>query len=132
MSYAPQFYAPTPDGFRDVDFDHYYDALPSSGSLYLPQLDPAPGDTSPILNIPLRIDADAPFILRSFGTEHSALRNFGVRLRDPFGNFLTPEDLFVPVWLFFTACASDPPSGGTAPLPVVEPEPAESWCGRAR
>ncbi len=26
-------------------------------------------------------------------------KNFGIRLRDPFGNFFCPDDAFVPVWL---------------------------------
>lgn len=119
---TPQFVAPTPEGYRDVDFDHFYDSLPSSGPLYLPQLNPTIGDPSPILNIPLRIDADAPFILRSMAFERSALLNFSVRLRDPFGNFLMPDDQFIPSWLFFTPSNADPNGGGCAPLPVIDPE----------
>lgn len=118
MIYVPQYTAPTPEGFRDVDFDHFYDALPSSGPYYLPQLALTVGDPNPVLNIPLRIDPDAPFIWRGIKI---GIHNIGIRLRDPWGNFLCPDNQFVPMFLF-SAAAVRQGTGESGPGCVIEPE----------
>lgn len=133
MIYVPQYSFPTPEGFRDLDFDHYYDSDPASGPLYLPQLSPGPGDPNPILNIPLRIDADAPFLWRGIKFEGTpglgpdassptSFANFGVRLRDPWGNYFCPDNDFVPVWLFGYQPQESSLGLGLAPGNTMEPE----------
>ncbi len=126
--YKPQYQFPTPAGFRDMDFDHYYD------SQVLPQLVRIPGDQNPTLNIPFKLDPDAPFLWRGFKffsfepelVSADNWPNYGVRFKDPYGNPLCPPDQFVPVWLFGMP-PQDYPIEGSGP-PCLLPGGEEIYC----
>jgi hypothetical protein len=133
LIYRPQFAYPTPPGFRDQEFQFFYD------SSILPQLDPQIGDPNPILSLPLTVDPDAPFYWRGVKINNPLLGNYGLRFRDPFGNYLacsalngnnspTPtSDDFVPAWLAYVIPSPSSLAGG---MPCIhEPEiccPAKS------
>ena len=93
MIYRPQFAYRTPKGFRDVEFEHFYD------STTLAALAPVSGSVSPVYSIPLNIDPDAEFRWRGVKIDHLFSLNVGLRFRDPYGNYLSDD--FVPVWLAF-------------------------------
>jgi len=93
MIYHPQFVYRTPKGFRDVEFEVFYDLTT------LAALAPAPGSKSPVYDLPLNMDPDAEFRWRGVKTDHLLSLNVGLRFRDPYGNYLSDD--FVPVWLAF-------------------------------
>jgi hypothetical protein len=105
--YRPQFAYPTPDGYTDIDFEHYYDATTN------PLLAPGAGYPDQIDNIPLLIDPDAPFHWRGIKIPNldgaNGPRNVGLRFRGPDGRHLSGPELspgggtllsFVPIWLW--------------------------------
>ena len=65
MIYRPQFAYSTPEGFEDVDFDHYFSAATIFG------LDPGVGNPQEITNIPLTLDPDAIFCWRGIKDSES-------------------------------------------------------------
>lgn len=91
MSYRPQFPFSTPPQFQDKDFVHYFDQTNT------PQLNSAlslaAGGT--ILAIPLQLQGDAPFSLR--GIKINGPSNYAVRLRDPYGNYLSDDWVNLPL-----------------------------------
>ena len=142
MSYTPQFAFQTPEGFKDVDFDHFFDALPGPNQVLGLQVSSA---INPVLNLGLRLDPDAPFLWRAIAFQPSpdtvagcppsfySVGNFGVRLRDTQGNYLMPDGQFVPVWQLGIPPNGLQPGGasilGCGAFPVIEPEiycPAQS------
>lgn len=91
MGYRPQFPYSTPPQFEDKDFIHYFDqtnALQLKNALAL-----AAGQT--ILAIPLQLETDAPFFWRAIQIKGPA--NFAIRLRDPYGNYLTDDYVPLPL-----------------------------------
>jgi len=106
--YRAQFAYPTPDGYTDVDFEHYFDQNTC------PQLLPGAGAPDQIYNIPLNLDPDAPFHWRGIKIPNldgaAGPRNVGLRFRAPDGRGLsaagTPNpavavpNAFVPIWLW--------------------------------
>jgi hypothetical protein len=102
MIYRPQFAFPTPEGFRDQEFEHYYDytTLPA-----LAGVGPAK-----LYDIPLTIDPDAEFRWRGVKFDHTTLANYGVRFRDTHLNYLSDD--FVPSYLAFIGPSTDARSGG--------------------
>ena len=89
MSYRPQFPFRTPPQFQDKDFVHYFDQ--TTVPLFNTALSLAAGGI--ILNIPLQLQADAPFSIR--GIKVNGPANFAVRFRDPYGNYLSEG--FIPI-----------------------------------
>jgi hypothetical protein len=104
MIYRPQFAYPTPEGFRDQEFEHYYD------STVLPALNPTTAFPATLFDIPLTIDPDAKFMWRGVKFDHATISNFGVRFRDTRLNYLSDD--FVPVWLAFIPPSLTALSGG--------------------
>lgn len=107
--YRPQFAYPTPDGFTDVDFDHYFDQHS------VPPLALGPGAPDQIYNISLPLDPDAPFHWRGIKIPNlngaTGPLNIGLRFRSPDGRYLSDD--FVPIWLWgLTPCNGDALTGG--------------------
>lgn len=111
MSYRPQFLYSTPEKFKDEDFIHYFDqhnTTQLNNALSL-----AAGGT--IIGIPLQLETDAPFFWRGLKIDGPA--NYAVRLRDPYGNYLTDD--YVPLPLGFSP---DAPTVAGSPVIPMEPE----------
>lgn len=89
--YRPQFAYPTPEGFQDEDFVHYFDQ--SNTTQLNAALALAAGAT--IENIALQLQTDAPFSWR--GLKINGPANFAIRFRDPYGNFLSNDYLPLPL-----------------------------------
>lgn len=111
MPTIPQFVYPTPDGFQDQDFVHYYDQL--SEALLSSALSLSVG--SEIVGIPLTLQNDAPFLWR--GVKVNGPTNFGIRFRDQAGNYLSED--YVPLPLGY---APDLQAILGVPPVVLEPE----------
>lgn len=108
--YRPQFPFATPPRFQDKDFVHYFDQTNT------PQLNNALSLAAgqSILAIPLQLQGDAPFTLR--GIKINGPANYAVKLRDPYGNYLSDD--WVPLALDYAP--NEPASYGSN---VVEFEP---------
>lgn len=119
--YRAQFAYPTPDGFTDTDFEHYFDQTT------VPALAPGVGAPDQIYNIPLPLDPDAPFYWRGLKIPNlngvAGPLNIGLRFRSsPGGRQLsgaadagntTAANDFVPIWLLgLTPCNDDALTGG--------------------
>jgi hypothetical protein len=76
----PQFPFPTPEDCEDQDFLYIFNAndVPVLGNLITAG--------SQLLNIPLLLDPDAPFLWRGLAMENV---NLMVRFKDPSGNYLS-------------------------------------------
>lgn len=112
----PQFYWPTPDGYKDY-----------------PYVRPVPYDNEAQISIPpgqflyhyvVRMDEDAPTIIRSLyveGLDQNAQNiNLHIQLRDAWGVLLTDD--FVPLNLYAVGSSVTPPDGGSGRTKVFEPE----------
>lgn len=114
MPYLPQSVPfPTPDGWVDEDFVYYFDSTTNTPALGVVL---APGATN--YNIPLQLQSDAIFIIRSINVANPQ-QPLLIRFRDAFGHYLS-DDL-VPVNNY----ASFQPLAGSLPGiqgPVVELE----------
>ena len=111
--YRPQFAYPTPDGFVDEDFDHYYDNLsvPLLGGM----------KTQEVRNIPLQLDTDADFLWRGIkipSADANTPPNIGIQLRAPDGRYIMAG--YVPIWLFGLQLSQNPNYNG--PGSILEPE----------
>lgn len=95
MIYRPQFAFMTPRGYQEEQFHYTYD---QSNTPYLNTGNLAAG--SFVFNIPLNLQADAPFLFR--GWEVSGINvsdpQISGRLREPGGNYLSDD--FVPFDLY--------------------------------
>jgi hypothetical protein len=89
--YRPQFPFPVPDQFQDKDFVHYFDQ--TNTPRLNDALSLAAGAT--IIGIPLQLQGDAPFNLRAI--EINGPNNYAVRLRDPYGNYLSDDYIPIPL-----------------------------------
>jgi hypothetical protein len=88
MSFRPQFAFQTPAGFRDEQFHYSFDStnVPSLGNPIL-----AGGA---LRNVPLQLQNDAEFILRSWKVQLGvAVSGLFATIRDPYGNFLSATPL---------------------------------------
>lgn len=111
--YRPQFPYPVDRGFYDCDFEHYFD---STNTVLLNNS--ALAASGIIQNVPLQLQADAPFYLRGIQVKgvNGADPVVSVQFKDPFENYLSDD--FVPLDLAYAP-------NGTAPYflnIVVEPE----------
>lgn len=89
--YRPQFTYPTPSEFDDKDFVAYFDQ--TNTTQLNAALSLAAGAT--IIGIPLVLQSDAPFFWR--GIKINGPSNFGVRFRDPYGNYMSSDYLPLPL-----------------------------------
>ena len=85
----PQFPYPTPRDCTDEDFGYIFN------SNNVPALGTSITAGSQLLNIPLLLDSDAPFLWRAIALEASLLM---VRFKEPAGNYLSQG--FIPVGLY--------------------------------
>ncbi len=113
--YRPQFFFPTPKGYRDESFVRPVTVgQDPSGTIPAGQY---------INDYAIRMDTDAPQIIRSLfieGKQQNQNSNIQMRLRDAFGNFLT--DGYVPLWLYGSGAGSTPPDGGSGRTKLFESE----------
>ena len=92
--YRPQFAYPTPPGYTDLDFDHYFDenTVPQLGTMA----------TQNIWGIVLQLDDDADFIWRGIKipciSTNNVPQSIGLQFRAPDGRYITAG--FVPLWLY--------------------------------
>lgn len=95
MIYRPQFAYLTPRGYQEEQFHYTFD---QSNTPYLNSGNLAAGAF--IFNVPLNLQADAPFFLR--GWSISGVNNsdpqISARLREPGGNYLSDD--FIPIDLY--------------------------------
>jgi hypothetical protein len=126
LIYRPEFAYSTPPGFRDQEFEHFYDTTSTPG------FNPATG-TQSVLNIPLNIDTDAEFRWRGIRLKFtdsdedlSGIANIGLRWRTPEGAYLSPSSDtspfgFVPVYLAYITPKNDNNVNGGMSC-IIEPE----------
>ena len=112
--YRPQFPFPTPKDCVDEDVVYVFNAN------NLPVLGNAIAGGTQLLNIPLNLDPDAPFLWRGFMTQ-SGNPGIGlaIQFRDPSGNLLS--DGFVPIPIYSVPAGSNNPLGisGNQGTPVL-------------
>jgi len=82
--------------------------------------------------LPLTLDPDAPFEWRGVKINNPTIGNYGLRFKDPYGNYLAASALngnnspvptandFVPAWLAFVIPAPSALAGG--PACIFEPQ----------
>lgn len=118
----PQFFFPTPKGYRDESFVRpvISNQDPSGG---LPPLQ-YKNDYAVLM------DADAPQIIRSLfwqgvqqGQNPLPGANVHIQLRNAYGVYLT--DGYIPLWLMFYGAGSTFPDGGSGRAKVFE---SEMYC----
>lgn len=106
MSFRPQFPWKTPEGWQDEEFVQYFDPTNTPGlSTSL-----AAGQSA--LGIPLLLEPGIEYHIRGIEIASAASDVNGVRLKDPWGNYLSDD--FVPAGAYSGGQESAP--GG---LPVV-------------
>jgi hypothetical protein len=112
VSYIPQFLAPpTPKGFKDEEFEYYFDATNTPGLIPL-----LSGQS--IAQLPLQLQDDAEFIWRAFQISGNS-GPLCVRFYDPFGNQLSAVQLECD--RAYSATENGPNPIGRLPV-VFEPE----------
>lgn len=120
--YRPQFPYSAAPGFEDGDFDHYFD------STNTPLLNnTALASTGIIQNVPLALQADAPFYLRGIQVKgiNGADPVVAVQFKDPFENYLSDD--FVPLDLWIAPDATAQYFLNIAIEPEIRCPPGAVW-----
>jgi len=82
VNYRPQFAAPpTPPGFHDEEFTHYFDGLSN------PALNLTLGTGAVLRDVQLQLETDAVFIAQ--GIRYGGFSLTNVQLREPGGRYLS-------------------------------------------
>ncbi len=119
MIWRPQFIYPrTPKGYRDDTFTYTFDAsnvVALSGTI---------GAGQTITEIPLQLEADAPFLWRGWKLD-AQQDNLSLQFvfRTPDGYFLAPSNTFLPIQLCGVPAGYITPVGGS-----VVPMECDIYC----
>lgn len=124
--YRPQFvYAPPPPGYRDEDFDYYFDfttvALLNNTTL---------ASAAIIQNIPLTLQSDAAFLWKGIQVKgvNGADPVVAIQLKDAHSNYLSDD--FVPLDLYAAPNSTSPQAGFLGIVwepPIICPAGCTIW-----
>lgn len=92
MSYRPQFPYPTPPGYQDEEFIHFFDAHT------VPGLATVLSAGQELRDLPLPLDSETEYHIRAVEVATDTDDALGVQLKDAYGNYLS--DGYVPAGVY--------------------------------